>query len=136
MKQVLVKGGSVTVEEVPAPSVEPGTAVVRVAASLISSGTESGFLSEGGTTGYLLKKAGDPLNIEKVKRKLATVGVKGTLELVRNKLLEFQAPGYSTAGVIVELGPIRPCSASATGSPAPAWAMPATRNTTWCPINC
>lgn len=108
MKQVLVKGGSVTVEEVPAPSVEPGTAVVRVAASLISSGTESGFLSEGGTTGYLLKKAGDPLNIEKVKRKLATVGVKGTLELVRNKLLEFQAPGYSTAGVIVELGPDTP----------------------------
>lgn len=108
MKQVLVKGGSVSVEDLPAPSAEPGMAVVRVAASVISSGTESGFLSEGGAAGYLLKKASDPLNIEKVKRKLATVGVKSTLELVRNKLMEFQAPGYSTAGVIVELGPDTP----------------------------
>lgn len=105
MKQVLVKGGSVTVEEVPAPVAEPGAALVRVAASLISSGTESGLLSEGGTAGYVLKKARDPLNIEKVKRKLATVGFKGTLDLVRNKLLEFQVPGYSSAGVIVEVGP-------------------------------
>ncbi len=108
MKQVLVKGGSVGVEEVPAPAVEPGMALVRVAASLISSGTESGFLSEGGTAGYVLKKARDPLNIEKVKRKLATVGVKGTLEIVKNKLLEYQAPGYSTAGIIVETGPDMP----------------------------
>ncbi|HOC70465.1 MAG TPA: oxidoreductase, partial [Candidatus Hydrogenedentes bacterium] len=108
MKQVLVKGGSVCIEEVPAPAVEPGTALVRVAASLISSGTESGFLSEGGTTGYMLKKASDPLNIEKVKRKLATVGIKGTLEIVRDKLLEYQAPGYSTAGIIVDTGPDLP----------------------------
>lgn len=104
MKQVLVKGGSVTVEEVPAPVVEPGMALVRIAASLISSGTESGFLSEGGTAGYVLKKARDPLNIEKVKRKLATVGFKGTFDIVRNKLLEYQAPGYSSAGIIVEVG--------------------------------
>ena len=108
MKQVLVKGGSVTIEEVPAPMPEPGMALVRVAASLISSGTESGFLSEGGTAGYVLKKARDPLNMEKVKRKLATVGIKGTLELVRNKLLEYQAPGYSTAGIIVDVGPNTP----------------------------
>ena len=45
--------------EVPA-LVEPGTVLVCVAASLISSGTESGFLSEGGTAGYVLKKARTP----------------------------------------------------------------------------
>ncbi|NLO34537.1 MAG: oxidoreductase, partial [Candidatus Hydrogenedentes bacterium] len=81
MKQVLIKGGSVKVEEVPMPSVEPGMAVVRVAASLISSGTESSFVAEGGTAGFLLKKARDPLNVEKLKRKLATVGIKSTWEL-------------------------------------------------------
>ena len=105
MKQVLVKSGKVHVEEAPCPVATGGMALVRVSHSLISSGTEAGFVSDGGAAGYLLKKARDPLNVEKVKRKLASVGVKGTLDLVRSKLLEFQAPGYSSAGVIVECGP-------------------------------
>ncbi len=104
MKQVLVKGGKVHLETVPPPAIGPGMALVRVHYSLISSGTESSFVSSGGTAAYALKKAKDPLNIEKVKRKLATVGVKGTLDIVRSKLLEFQAPGYSTSGVIVACG--------------------------------
>ncbi|MBI1320655.1 MAG: zinc-binding dehydrogenase [Candidatus Hydrogenedens sp.] len=104
MKQVLVKRGQVRVEEVPPPSAAAGMALVRVSHSLISSGTESGFVSDGGTAGFVLKKARDPLNVEKVKRKLASVGIKGTLEIIQNKLFQFQAPGYSTAGVIVECG--------------------------------
>ncbi|MBL7644678.1 MAG: bi-domain-containing oxidoreductase [Candidatus Hydrogenedentes bacterium] len=104
MKQVLVKGGRVHLETVPPPAIGLGMALVRVSYSLISSGTESSFVSSGGTAAYALKKAKDPLNIEKVKRKLATVGVKGTLDIVRGKLLEFQAPGYSTSGVIVACG--------------------------------
>ncbi len=104
MKQVLVKGGKVHLETVPPPAMGPGMALVRVQYSLISSGTESSFVSSGGTAAYALKKAKDPLNIEKVKRKLASVGVKGTLDIVRSKLLEFQAPGYSTSGVIVACG--------------------------------
>lgn len=104
MKQVLVKGGKVHLESVPPPAIGPGMALVRVHYSLISSGTESSFVSSGGTAAYALKKAQDPLNIEKVKRKLATVGVKGTLDIVRGKLLEFQAPGYSTSGVVVACG--------------------------------
>ena len=104
MKQVLVKGGSVTVEEVPAPVVEAGMALVRVAASLISSGTESGFLSEGGTAGYVLKKARDPLNIEKVKRKLATVGFKGTLDIVRNKLLDTRCRATAAPALLWKWG--------------------------------
>jgi predicted dehydrogenase/threonine dehydrogenase-like Zn-dependent dehydrogenase len=103
MKQVLVRGGNVLVEEVPAPKVQPGCALVRVRHSLISSGTESGFVASGGTAGLAIKKARDPLNVEKVKRKLATVGIKGTIDIVRDKLLQFQAPGYSTAGVIVDV---------------------------------
>ncbi|HPO15545.1 MAG TPA: bi-domain-containing oxidoreductase [Candidatus Hydrogenedentes bacterium] len=102
MKQVLVKGGKVDIVDVPPPGLAPGMALVRVSHSLISSGTESSFVSEGGMLSYVLKKARDPLNVEKVKRKLASVGIKGTLDVVRNKLFEFQAPGYSTAGVIVE----------------------------------
>ena len=104
MKQVLVRGGKVQVEEVPPPAVKPGTALVRVRRSVISSGTESGFVSERGTASFVMKKAGDPLNIEKVKRKLAAVGVKGTIDVIKSKLFEFQVPGYSTAGTIVECG--------------------------------
>lgn len=40
MKQVLVKQGSVVVEDIPAPTVEPGTVLVRVQHSCISAGTE------------------------------------------------------------------------------------------------
>ncbi len=108
MKQVLVKGGKVQLLDVPPPAIGPGMALVRVSHSLISSGTESGFVSEGGLASYVLKKARDPLNIEKVKRKLASVGVKGTLDVIRNKLFEFQAPGYSTSGVVAATGPDTP----------------------------
>jgi predicted dehydrogenase/threonine dehydrogenase-like Zn-dependent dehydrogenase len=104
MKQVLVKGGKVHLETVPPPAIGSGMALVRVHYSLISSGTESSFVSSGGTAAFALKKARDPLNVEKVRRKLASVGVKGTLDLVRSKLLEFQAPGYSSSGVIVACG--------------------------------
>jgi len=104
MKQVLVKSGQARVEEVPAPTVAPGMVLVRVRRSVISSGTESAFLSEGGTLSYLMKKARDPQNIEKAKRKLANVGFKGTFEVVRSKLFEDQAPGYSTAGVVTGVG--------------------------------
>ena len=104
MKQVLVKGGKVYLETVPPPALAPGMLLVETRYSLISSGTESGFVASGGTAAYALKKARDPLNIEKVKRKIASVGVKGTLDVVRSKLLEFQGPGYSTAGVVIACG--------------------------------
>ena len=104
MKQVLVKGGNVQIEEVPPPCATRGTVLVRVSHSLISSGTESGFVSNGGTASFLLQKAKDPLNIEKVKQKLASVGVKGTIDVVKSKLFQYQSPGYSTSGVIVECG--------------------------------
>ena len=104
MKQVLVRGGKVCVEDVPVPGVMSGGALVRVHRSLISSGTESGFVSDGGTASFVMKKARDPLNVEKLKRKIASVGVRGAWEVVRNKLFEFQTPGYSCSGCIVQCG--------------------------------
>ncbi len=104
MIQVLIKGGKVHLETVPPPAMGAHMALVRVRYSLISSGTESAFVSDGGTTAYAMKKARDPLNVEKVKRKLASVGVKGTLNVIKDKLFSFQAPGYSTSGVIVACG--------------------------------
>ena len=81
MKQVLVKGGKVYLETVPPPAITADMALVQVHYSLISSGTESSLISGGGAAGYAMKKAKDPLNIEKVKRKLASVGLKGTFDV-------------------------------------------------------
>ena len=48
MKQVLVSGGAVRLEEVPAPLVEPGTVLIQLDHSCISIGTEmSGVKSTG-----------------------------------------------------------------------------------------
>jgi predicted dehydrogenase/NADPH:quinone reductase-like Zn-dependent oxidoreductase len=105
LKQVLVRGGKVQIEEIPPPGLMPNGALVRVHHSLISSGTESGFVSSGGTASFVMKKARDPLNVEKVKRKIASVGLRGTIDIVKEKLFDFQAPGYSSAGTIIECGP-------------------------------
>ena len=48
MKQLLLKNGAVEVTEVPSPMVEPGTILVQVEYSCISTGTEiSGLRSSG-----------------------------------------------------------------------------------------
>ncbi len=104
MKQILVKSGKICVEEVPAPALERGMVLVRVRRSVISSGTESEFVSGGGTASFLMENARNPANLEKVKRKLATIGVRGTVELVRNRLFHLNPLGYSSAGVVAECG--------------------------------
>ena len=40
MKQVLIRRGNVVADDVPAPGLEPGTAIVAVLRSCISVGTE------------------------------------------------------------------------------------------------
>jgi len=51
MKQILVKRGKAYVEDVPAPVVEKGHVLIKVASSCISAGTEiSGVISSGEQT--------------------------------------------------------------------------------------
>ena len=104
MKQVVIKAGKVCVEEVPAPAMEPGMVLVRVHRSAISSGTESAMVSGGGALSLAFKHLKNPLSVEKLKRKFATVGIKATANLVRAKLADATLPGYSSAGTIVEVG--------------------------------
>jgi predicted dehydrogenase/threonine dehydrogenase-like Zn-dependent dehydrogenase len=104
MKQVVIKAGKVWVEEVPVPTIEAGMVLVRVLRSAISSGTESSMVSGGGALSLAMKHLKNPLSVEKLKRKFATVGMKATAELVRTKLADPATPGYSSAGIIVEVG--------------------------------
>ena len=104
MKQVVIKAGKVSVDEVPVPTIEPGMVLVRVHRSAISSGTESAMVSGGGALSLAMKHLKNPLSVDKLKRKFATVGIKATADLVRAKLSDPGTPGYSSAGEVVEVG--------------------------------
>jgi predicted dehydrogenase/threonine dehydrogenase-like Zn-dependent dehydrogenase len=103
MKQLLqnLRTGEGTVAEVPVPVVQPGRALVRTAASLISAGTERA-LAELGRKGLLGKARERPELIGKVWEKVKTDGIVQALEGVRDKLDQSHAVGYSAAGKVIE----------------------------------
>ena len=59
MKQVLLLEGQAILEEVPAPSVEPGAVLVRTAYSVLSAGTERAVL-HAQDAASILGRAADP----------------------------------------------------------------------------
>ena len=104
MKQVLIKQGQVVVEDIPAPQVQPGTVLVRVRYSSISTGTELSGIRESGEA--LWKRAlRYPDKAKKAMRMVAERGISQTLNYARGKLAAGSPTGYSAAGVVVEVGP-------------------------------
>ena len=103
MKQVFFDGkGQLLVEEVPAPAVPENGALVRVAASLISSGTEMTAASGGGS---LIRKALEqPQLIRRAFELALREGVKFTAGEVQNIAGTWFPVGYSAAGVVAEPG--------------------------------
>ena len=103
MKQVLIRQGRATVEEVPAPLVEPGMVLVRVDHSCISVGTEMSGVRASGTP--LWKKAlRQPERVRQVARMALADGVARTRQAVEGQLGQAQATGYSAAGTVLEVG--------------------------------
>lgn len=106
MKQVLLRSGEVTVQEVPAPQCPPGGVLVRVEHSLISTGTEAMSIASGGKPQPLIVKAlKNPHLVRKVLQKAASIGVKETMALVQSRTHSYQPTGYSAAGVVLEVAP-------------------------------
>jgi len=105
MKQVLVRKGRAVVERVPAPQVEPGCLLVRVAFSCVSSGTElSGIRSSG--TPLVSRALEKPSRIFKAMKLVRDYGLKKTHDILQNKVLVSCKPtGYSAAGVVVGVAP-------------------------------
>jgi len=103
MKQVMVSGGTVRLEEVPAPLVEPGTVLVTTHHSCISIGTEmSGVRSSGAS---LWKRAlRQPQHVRKVIDMVLSDGLAYTRRLVQERLSIEQPTGYSLSGVVVAVG--------------------------------
>lgn len=104
--QVAISGGQVRVVEVPEPALRPGGVLVQTSHSLISVGTESASLGGGGGGESLLVKAlRNPALVRKVFDRVSSHGLKSTVELVRSRVSNEQAVGYSCAGVVLEVSP-------------------------------
>lgn len=105
MKQLLqdARTGEVSVAEVPAPQLLPGCVLVRVAASLVSAGTERAA-SEFASKSLLAKAKARPDLVRDVLTKLRRDGIQSTMQAVRSRLDQPQSVGYSSAGTVIAVG--------------------------------
>jgi predicted dehydrogenase/threonine dehydrogenase-like Zn-dependent dehydrogenase len=109
MKQVFMGGPEgVFVEDVPAPGAFPGEVLVRVAHSLISTGTEGAIIRGGhGAKSPSRRVLENPMLIAKAARKVARDGVSATMRAVRGEgdgTPDLVALGYSVAGRVMAVG--------------------------------
>ncbi|MBZ5663356.1 MAG: bi-domain-containing oxidoreductase [Acidobacteriia bacterium] len=105
MKQLLqdARTGELKVAEVPAPQLLPGCVLVRVAASLVSAGTERAS-AEFASKNLLAKAKARPDLVRDVIAKMQRDGLASTVQTVRSRLDQPQSVGYSSAGVVVAVG--------------------------------
>lgn len=105
MKQVLqdARSGAISVEEVPVPQVQPGCVLVRIAASVVSAGTERAS-AEFARKNLLDKARSRPDLVREVIGKVQRDGLLSAVHAVRSRLDQPQCPGYSSAGTVIALG--------------------------------
>jgi len=105
MKQVLqhARTGEITVEEVPAPQLLPGCVLVRIAASVVSAGTERAS-AEFARKNLLQKAKSRPDLVRDVISKVQRDGLLSAIQAVRTRLDQPQSPGYSSAGTVIAVG--------------------------------
>src|SRR5690349_24185603 len=105
MRQVLqdARSGAISVEEVPAPQLQPGCVLVRIAASVVSAGTERAS-AEFARKSLLQKARSRPDLVREVLAKVQRDGVVSAIHSVRTRLDQPQSPGYSSAGAVIAVG--------------------------------
>ena len=102
MKQVLIQGGRVFVEEVPAPVVDVGHILVQVQSSCISAGTELSGIRASAVP--LWKRAlKQPEKIKRVLDIALSEGIGKAANLIE-KTKSSLPVGYSASGVVVAVG--------------------------------
>jgi predicted dehydrogenase/threonine dehydrogenase-like Zn-dependent dehydrogenase len=104
MKQVLQdRNGLTVVRDVPPPPCLPGSVLVRNAYSVISSGTERSRVELAQKS--LLGKARErPDLVREVIARARREGIRTTRDAIRRRLADETPVGYSSAGVVLEVG--------------------------------
>ena len=105
MKQLLqnMRDGKTAVADVPDPLPQPGTALVRTAASLVSAGTER-MVVEFAEKNLVGKAQSRPDLVRQVMEKARREGILPTIQAAFNRLDQPMSLGYSSAGTIIALG--------------------------------
>jgi predicted dehydrogenase/threonine dehydrogenase-like Zn-dependent dehydrogenase len=105
MKQIFqqIKSGTVQLSDIPSPIVEPGKVLVRNYFSAISPGTERASI-ELGKKSLLSKAKSRPDLVREVLHKVKSEGIISAYNKVSQKLDDFVALGYSSAGVVIGVG--------------------------------
>ncbi len=105
MKQVTqrLRDGQIEVLEVPRPILTPDGLIVDVRASLVSAGTERSTV-EAARQNLLGKARARPEQARQVMEKARSDGLRATLDAVRTRLGQPSALGYSSSGVVLEVG--------------------------------
>lgn len=102
MKQVLQSPSGTFVRDVPRPPCPPGNVLVRNRCSIISSGTERARVDQ--QKSVVARVTEQPQLALKVLKKARTEGISKTRELIRQNLTDEGPSGYSSAGVVIEVG--------------------------------
>jgi predicted dehydrogenase len=103
LKQVLIRGGGVAVEDVPAPSVGRRSVLVRVAWSCVSVGTESASVAMSALPLYR-RALKQPEHARRALEIARNEGLLRTYKRFSGQLAAGIPTGYSAAGVVVEVG--------------------------------
>ncbi|HEY1512871.1 MAG TPA: zinc-binding alcohol dehydrogenase, partial [Gaiellaceae bacterium] len=103
MKQVLVRGGGVVVEEVPAPELGPRSLLVRVHYSCVSVGTEMTGVQLSGMPLYR-RALRQPHHARRALEIAKDQGFVRTYKRISGQLASGTPTGYSAAGEVIALG--------------------------------
>lgn len=98
-----MKNGSVRVLEAPAPLLPAGHVRVQTLFSAISPGTEGNKIVTGKKS-LIGKARAKPDQVKQVLEMAKQVGIKNTIQKVRDKLEGAQPLGYSLSGLVLEVG--------------------------------
>ena len=106
MKQVVqvLKSGELLLLDVPVPALGAGRVMVRTTCSVVSAGTERQMM-EFGQKSLLGKALERPDLVRKVMAVAQTEGVAEAYRQAMGRLDTFRPLGYSSAGVVVDVGP-------------------------------
>ncbi len=109
MKQIFRTRMGITLQDVPLPTPGDKEVLVAVAASVISTGTETMGMRKDGK-GFLEKLQERKVQLDKVRKRIEEQGLSATLATIKRKLLPseqalvYNPVGYSNAGTVIAKG--------------------------------